>query len=117
MADPVRFDFDNHLPKAVAVELGRHGIDVLTAHQAGRSRLPDDELIRLATADGRALVTHDQDFLRHAVDFQARGEEFTEIVYCDPAVYKGRPGLLIQDLRTFHGVYTADDMKDHLEYL
>ena len=117
MADPVRFYFDNHMARAVADGLRRHGIDVQTSHQAGRSRFPDDELIRLATADGRVVVTQDEDFKALAADFQTRGEEFAGIVYCDPGKYTGRPGLLIQDLRILHGVYTADDMRNRLEYL
>ncbi len=117
MSDPVRFYFDNHLPNAVVTELRRRGIDVTTAHQAGRMRVPDDELLRLATADGRVVVTHDENFKVLVADFQTRGEEFAEIVYCDVAKYQGRFGLLLQDLLILHGVYTADDMKNNLEYL
>lgn len=117
MSEPVRFFFDNHLPKAVARELTRRGVDVLTAHQAGRSQHPDDELLRLATAEGRSVVTEDRDFLTRAADFLARGEPFAGVVYCDPEKYVRRPGLLIQDLLILHGVYTADDMLNHVEYL
>jgi hypothetical protein len=117
VADSVRFYFDDHMPKVVANELRRQGVDVQTAHQAGRSRLPDDELLRLATADGRVVVTQDQDFTKLAADFQTRGEMFGGIVYCDLAKYIHRPGLLIQDLLILHGVYTADDMLEHIEYL
>ncbi|MFO0849488.1 MAG: DUF5615 family PIN-like protein [Gemmataceae bacterium] len=117
MADPVRFYFDNHMPKVVAAGLRAQGVDVQTAHQAGRSRVPDPELIRLATIDGRVVVTQDDDFKGHAADFQTRGEPFAGIVYCDPEVYTIRYGLLIQNLLILHGVYTADDMRDRLEYL
>jgi hypothetical protein len=117
VADPVRFYFDNHMPRVVADELRRRGIDVQTAHQAGRSRLPDDALLRLATADGRAAVTQDKDFLTLAADFQTRGEEFAGIVYCAADKYALNPGRLLKDLLTLHGVYTADDMLNHLEYL
>jgi hypothetical protein len=71
----------------------------------------------LATADCRAVVTQDQGFTGLAADFQTRGEVFAGIVYCDPGKYVRRPGLLIQDLLILHGVYTSDDMLNHLEYL
>lgn len=117
MSEAVRFYFDNHLPGAVANELLRRGVDVLTSHRANRSRFPDDELLRLATAEGRAVVSEDEDFLTHAADFLARGESFAGVVYCDPARYFRRPGLLILNLLTLHGVYTAADMHDRVEYL
>ena len=117
MSDPIRFYFDNHLANAVVKGLRKRGVDVQTAHEAGRSQLPDDILIHLATADGRVIVTQDEDFPALAAAFQTRGEPFAGIVYCDPAVYASRPGLLIQDLLILHGVYTADDMRDRLEYL
>ncbi len=117
MSDPVRFYFDNHLPAVVVRELRRRGVDVQTTHEAGRSRTPDDELLRLATADGRVVVTEDEDFKGWAADFQTRGESFAGIVYCDHAAYSRRPGRLIQSLLILHGVYTADDMRDRIEYL
>jgi predicted nuclease of predicted toxin-antitoxin system len=95
--DAVRFVFDNHLPNVVADELRRRGVDVQTAHEAGRSRLPDDELIRLATADARVVVTHDQDYLTYTADFQTRGEDFAGIVYCDAEKYVNQPGRLLKD--------------------
>lgn len=117
MSDPVRYYFDNHLPNAVANQLLLRGVDMLTAHQAGRRSHPDDELLRLATTEGRVVVTEDADFLKLAADFAARGEPYEGIVFCDPAKYVRRPGLLIQDLLILHGVYTADDMLNNLEYL
>jgi hypothetical protein len=117
VSEPVRFYFDNHLPKVVANELRKRGVDVLTAHEAGRSRRPDDDLLRLATAEGRVVVTQDEDFKVLAAAFQTRGEPFAGVVFCDQTKYLNRPGALLADLLTLHGVYSADDMRDHLEYL
>ena len=62
MADPVRFYFDQHLPGIAVAALRRRGVDVLTAHEAGTCGNPDDEQLRFATANGRAMVTFDADF-------------------------------------------------------
>ena len=117
MSDPVRYFFDNHLPNVVARELRRRGVDVQTAHAAGRRRTADPDILRQATVDGRAVVTEDRDYIALAADFQARGEPFAGVVFCDHLTYVNRPGLLLQALLILHGVYTADDMRDRLEYL
>jgi predicted nuclease of predicted toxin-antitoxin system len=117
VADPIRFFFDQHVSRPAAIGLRRHGVDVVTAHEVGHSRTPDDELLRLATADGRSVVTHDTDFLNWATDFLVRGEPFAGVVFGRAEAYDRRPGQLIRDLLTLHGVYTAADMLNHVEYL
>jgi len=117
VADPVSFFFDQHMPSAAADGLRRHGADVLTAHEAGRCGLPDEKQIRFATAADRVVVTHDEDYLVWAADFLGRGEAFAGIVYCDLDKYLKRPGRLTRDLVTLYGVFTTDDMRDHVEYL
>ncbi|MBX9579189.1 MAG: DUF5615 family PIN-like protein [Gemmataceae bacterium] len=117
MTNPVRFYFDQHMPNAAADALRRHGADVRTAHEAGTCGNPDDGQLRYATADGRAVVTHDRDYLTHAADFLSRGEPFAGVVYCDPDRYQYDLRRLIRDLLILFGVLTADDMLDHVEYL
>lgn len=95
----------------------QHGADVLTAQEARRCQRPDEEQIRFATSVGRAVVTIDIDYVTWAADFLARGEEFAGVVYCAPRKYLYYPSRLLKDLLILHGVYTADDMRDHLEYL
>lgn len=102
---------------AVANGLREHGADILTAHDAGRCGFSDEEQIRFATTEGRAVVTHDIDYVVWSADFQRRGEGFAGIVYCDPAKYLYHPGRLMTDLLILHGVFTADDLRDRLEYL
>lgn len=117
MADAIRFFFDEHIAKAVARGLRRRGVDVLTVHEAGRSGIADDEQLRFATVEKRVVVTHDEDFLTLAAYFTQRGESFAGIAFCDADKYLHLPGKLIRDLLTLHGVYTADEMMNHLEYL
>ena len=42
----LRFYFDEHIYDAVAHGLRLHGVDVLTAHEAGRRALPDSGQLR-----------------------------------------------------------------------
>jgi predicted nuclease of predicted toxin-antitoxin system len=62
---PVCYFLDEHLSPDVASYLRRHGIDVLTALEAGRAnrRVSDAEQLDYASNEGRVLVWRDADFL------------------------------------------------------
>ena len=117
MAEPVRFFFDEHVADAVAVALRARGIDILTALDAGRTGRADAEQLRFATSAGRVVVTHDTDYLVLAANFQARGEVFAGVAFCLARKYARNVGKLAHALADLHGVFTADDMQNHLEYL
>ncbi|MEZ5384537.1 MAG: DUF5615 family PIN-like protein [Prosthecobacter sp.] len=58
---------NENFPMPVVEELRRLGHDVLTTHDTGKSNagIPDDEVLRFATENGRAVLTHNrQDFIR-----------------------------------------------------
>ena len=58
---------DENVPRHVVEALRRLGHDVLTCYEAGNAgqRIPDDEVLRFATAHGRAVLTMNRrDFIR-----------------------------------------------------
>lgn len=58
---------NENFPLPAVEALRRLGHDVLTSHDAGKSNagIPDDEVLRFATENGRAVLTHNrQDFIR-----------------------------------------------------
>jgi hypothetical protein len=110
-AEPIRFFFDHHMWRAVTVGLRRQGIDVMTAEEAGLAEDDDPVLLSFATAERRMLMTFDRDFFA----LHNRGVPHAGIAWC-PAL-KYRIGPLIGQLRLVHGVYTADEVVNHLEYL
>ncbi|MDZ4403963.1 DUF5615 family PIN-like protein [Prosthecobacter sp.] len=58
---------NENFPLPVVEELRRLGHDVLTTRDAGKSNegIPDDEVLRFAKENGRAVITHNrQDFIR-----------------------------------------------------
>jgi hypothetical protein len=116
VADAVRYFTDEHISNAVIAGLRRHGVDVLTVAEAGRRTYPDDEQLRYATSLGRVMVSHDQDYLFLAADFQQRAEDHAGIAFADYDKFSQAFGLLIRALLTVHGVYTAADMLNHVEY-
>ena len=111
MTEPIRYFSDQNFTKAVMTGLRAKGIDVLTAHEAGRCGYTDPEQLEFSTLDGRVLVTFDRDFLLlHAQDPTHAG-----IAWVQSERYT--IGQLIAALELLHAVYAADDMLGRLEYL
>ncbi|WP_145233181.1 DUF5615 family PIN-like protein [Urbifossiella limnaea] len=117
MASDLRYFFDEHIANDAADALRADGADVLTIAEAGRASMPDPDQLRFATEDGRVVVTHDDDFLSHAADFLAAGEEFAGVAYCHQLKYQNNVRGLINALLLVNGVLTADDMRNHVEFL
>jgi hypothetical protein len=111
VADRLRYYFDQHVPLAVARGLQRRGVDVLTAQEADRCGLADSEQLRLASADGRVLVTFDADFLT----LVANNVDHAGIAFC--AATKYSIGELIYALLLLHNVLEPGDMRNHVEFL
>jgi predicted nuclease of predicted toxin-antitoxin system len=59
----VKFLVDNQLPRALAVYLRRKGMDCQHVLDCGLAEASDAELRKYATADGRVIVSKDEDFL------------------------------------------------------
>ena len=111
MAEAIRYFADQHVPRPVTDGLSRRGIDVLTAYDAGRCSLPDPDQLAFAAAEGRVLVTFDPDFLA----LHQAGTPHAGVAWC-PATKYGI-GELLQLLVLLHAVVSADEMRDHVEYL
>ena len=63
MVEPIQFYMDQHFPGPASQGLRRHGVDVLTAQEAGRCGLPDTDQLAFATAQDRVMATFDTDYL------------------------------------------------------
>jgi hypothetical protein len=111
VAEPIRFYFDQHMQGAVAHGLRLHGMDVLTAQEAGRCGLPDPDQLAFATAEDRVMVTFDTDYLA----LHRSGVPHAGIAWCPQQKYG--IGQLIHALLLLHSVLDRDAMRNHLEYL
>src|SRR5262245_60712142 len=68
---------DVHVPRAIAVQLRRRGVDVFTAIEDGSDDLIDEELLERARTLGRVLFTQDVRFKAMAQDWQQQGRPFS----------------------------------------
>lgn len=111
MAESIRYYMDQHFPASASHGLRRHGIDVLTAQEAGRCGLTDEAQLAFATAEERVIATFDTDFLA----LHQAGVQHAGIAWCQEQKYS--IGELIQALLLVHGILDRDSMGNHVEYL
>jgi predicted nuclease of predicted toxin-antitoxin system len=74
----VRYHLDEHINPAVAAGLRARGIDVTTTSEAGLLGADDEEHLRFALVEQRAIMTHDEDFLV----FHSEKRPHYGIVFC-----------------------------------
>jgi len=111
VAETIRFYFDQHIPSAVARGLRRRGVDILTAQEADRCGVTDQEQLLFSTSQGRVLVTFDADFISLAI----QGTEHAGIAFCAASKYS--IGELIYVLLLVQDALQPDDMHNHIEFL
>jgi hypothetical protein len=73
--------FDVHIPQAIAVQLRRRGVDVLTIVEDGGRRLPDDLVLERATELARVVFTFDIGFRAMAEQWQREGRHFAGLIF------------------------------------
>ena len=110
MADRIRFHLNEHVDPAIAAALRRAGIDVSTTLEAGLRTKSDEVHLEYARAEGRVIVTRDQDFLRLAAEMT----EHSGIVF-----YTVNHSMrdVIEGLILIYEVMTPKEMLSHVEYV
>jgi predicted nuclease of predicted toxin-antitoxin system len=110
MADRICFHLDEHVDPAIASALRRAGIDVTTTNEAGLRTRDDEGHLQFARAEGRVIVTRDQDFLRLANSTL----DHSGIVF-----YTGNQSIreIIEGLILIYEVMLPDEMVGRVEYL
>jgi predicted nuclease of predicted toxin-antitoxin system len=107
--------FDQHVPRAIAVELRRRGVDVLTTQEDGTELWDDEHLLERATALGRIMVSEDKDYASLAKRWLSEGRSFAGIVRGKDL--KHNIGRAIEDLQIVAECYTADEMVNRIIYV
>ena len=95
---------------AVVKGLRARGVDVITCQEAGTLSASDREQLKFATQAGRAIFTHDTDYLK----LHSEGIEHAGIVYSPNQLDIGGN---IRYLKLIHDVLDADDMANKVEFI
>lgn len=70
---PLKFYFDTHIAKQIAVQLRQRGVEVIRCEEVGMAEASDEEHLIYAAQHGCAMVSMDEDFLGLHDCWQALG--------------------------------------------
>jgi hypothetical protein len=111
LAAVITFYLYENVQVAIADQLRRRGIDVVTARDIGALGETDKQQLERARQMGRVLCTHDSDYVKMAMEGISHagnvfGQHDTDTI-----------GDWVETLELIHAVLTPDDMRDHVEYV
>lgn len=90
--------FDHDVHGDIVRGLRRRGIDLMTAYEDGRHRADDEKILARSSELQRVLVTHDDDLLRIAKQWQSAASHFAGLIFVYQ--YALNIGLAVQFLHT-----------------
>ena len=111
MAARVRYYLDENVQIAIAEQLIRRGIDVVTARDLNLLGEEDTNHLERATAMGRVLCTHDTDYIQLA----SSGRQHAGIVLGQQDQH--HIGAWVTFLTRIHNEHTPDDMQNSVAYV
>lgn len=106
----LRFQLDEHIPRAVAEGLRRRDIDVATISEAKLRGASDEDVLAHSLQEQRVLVTQDKDFLRLHGRRRHAG-----IVYSSQSARS--IGELITGLLFLYDLLSPEEMADEVQFL
>lgn len=106
---------DVHIPMAITRQLRIRGVDVVTATEEETNRLPDDQLLALAGAQGRVVFTNDIRFKALAEQKQRLGEPFAGLIYGHAE--GASIGQYVRDLEIVANVCEPDELANTIIHL
>lgn len=97
---PIRYFFDEHVRRRIALFLRKYGVDVLTTGEAGRAdqSIDDDAQVAFATSVQRVFVSNDTDVLNPNTVPQVATGQPTGLVYIEQSVGIGEQGRFLRYL-------------------
>jgi predicted nuclease of predicted toxin-antitoxin system len=96
----LKFYFDTHIAKAIADQLRVRGVDVIRCEEVGMAAAKDFQHLEYAAAAGRAIVSHDQDFLRLDGEWRAANKSHSGIFFLQEEL-QGKVGPIFNALQEY----------------
>lgn len=107
----IRFHLDENVPRTIAQQLSRNGIDVTLTPDQGLLGVGDEEQIAFGLASHRVIFTQDADLLA----LTEHGLSHAGIVYTRKDTRS--IGQIVGYLRIIHRVLPAEEMLGAIEYI
>jgi hypothetical protein len=111
----VRLYFDVHIPRSVAEQLTKRGIDILTAQADHSATLPDHELLARASNMGRTIVTSDIRFRALAETWQKNRQTFGGLIFAHTLHIT--IGQMVLDLELITRALTPEELVNQVVHL
>lgn len=111
----VKIYLDVHVPLAIADQLRRRGVEVLTAFEDDACELTDNLLLKRATKLGYVLFTQDIRFRVLAETWQVEGESFGGLIFGHQL--GGTIGQFVRDLELIAKLSEPDEWINTVEYI
>lgn len=113
---------DAHYSPRIASQLRERGYDVIAVSEhAALRELADEDLLRWAQGDGRAIVTEDvADFIALHHTFLSRGDLHTGLLLTSPRKFSreiSAVGRLIDALAAFLDAHTEENYEGQIGWL
>jgi hypothetical protein len=93
----LKFYFDTHIPKVVAVQLRNRGVEVVRCEEVDLAEADDVEHLEYATSRNLTLVSHDLDFQSIHAEWSYQGLRHAGIVIFSRQM-QGHIGDLVSEL-------------------
>lgn len=106
---------DVHVPLAIADQLRRRGVDVLTAMEDGRATDSDERLLERSTELNRLLFTQDIRFKAMAENWQRQGRPFHGLLF--EHQLGATLGKYVADLEVIALLSDIDDWSNVVQHL
>lgn len=97
----LKFYTDTHIAKAIAIQLRNRGVDIVRCEDVDMAEADDYQHLEYATIGGRALVSHDRDFLRIHGEWQLQAKQHAGIFFVQPDL-QGRIGSVVKLLMEYY---------------
>ncbi len=110
MTNLIKLYADEHIHPVIVEAMRRRNVDVQTTQECAMDGADDEAQLLFAISEERAMLTQDADFLRlHAQDPQHHGIIYTQ--------RQTTVGTIISGLLLIINILTADDMRNHIEFI
>ncbi|MBX9680578.1 MAG: DUF5615 family PIN-like protein [Gemmataceae bacterium] len=110
MVRTLKFYADEHVDVAIARGLRRRGVDIVTVNELGLSGVEDEAHVERALADGRVIVTLDQDYLR----IHSAGQFHGGVLFVR---HDRRIGDVIRAIMRIWETMNPEDIAGHVEFI
>ena len=114
LKQPPLLYLDEHLSPRLAIQLRKHGFDVVAVREANMLSQSDSDQLALSVDQGRAFVTFNfHDFVALHEQYIASGIEHYGIIFSTEEAI----GVLLHRLLKLLNSLTADELKNQIRWL